>query len=45
MKTGAFWAIASALFLIGATMVHNPVIHYVAFGYAFMSVLKAGVES
>lgn len=45
LKTGAFWAIASALFMIAGAMLKTPVPHYVAFGYSFLAVLKAGMEA
>jgi len=45
IKTGAFWAIASALFLIAGAILKSPVPHYVAYGYSFLAVLKAGMEA
>ncbi len=46
MKTGAFWAAASALFLIaGAFWRENNILLWVSLGYSFLAVLKAGIEA
>lgn len=46
MKTGAFWAIASALFLIsGALIKDNNICTVIAFGYSFLAAVKAGFEA
>ena len=44
-KNGALWAIASALFLIAGALLKSTVPHYVAYGYSFLSVFKAGMEA
>lgn len=45
MKTGALWAIASALFLISCSLNKSGVLYDIAIVYCILSIVKAGWES